>query len=458
MVVRTARLLAALLGLLAGCAAPALRPDADPGPIPFAPDPRPVTELAPAAAAQEALAPVLPGPPEKVELALGFPDDGTIFSDAAEAYVAGRLDTPFGVPGRVDAVIVIDTSDSTERDSRAGEDEDAVLRRVRGRPRAAEASILAAELASARLLLEDVDPRHTRLAVVSFAGADPDAADAGDASAAPNARTEVPLTRSLEALAAGLERLARRGAAGRTDMAAGLDRAVDELAGRGLSRPDPGALKVVIFFTDGTPTLPYRRTDANEHAVIRAAERAADHGVRVFSFAVGPEALGRPVATVEMARRTGGVFTPVRDPADLLAAVESVRFTNVDELEIRNATLDVGARRIHLGPDGGFDALVPLRSGKNRITIRAVVGDVAAEAERFVHYAPGSARPFVPAELERRRARLAAERQEREVEVEAGRNAAVLEAIDRDRRQLERRAARQLKELSIDVAAPPPEQ
>lgn len=238
-------------------------------------------------------------------------------------------------------------------------------------------------------------------------------------------------------------------------MAAGLDRAVDELIGRGHSRPDPRALKVVVFFTDGAPTLPHRRTEANEQAVIRAAERAAAHRVRVFSFAVGPEALGRPVATVEMARRTGGVFTPVRDPADLLAAVESVRFTYTDELVIRNATLGVGARRIHLGPDGSFDALVPLRSGKNRITIRAVVGDVVAEAERFVHYAPGSARPFVPADLERRRARLRVERQEREVELEAG-NAAVLEAIDRDRRQLERRAARQLKELSIDVAAPPP--
>jgi hypothetical protein len=449
MVVRTVWLLAALLGLLAGCAAPAPGPDADPGPPRFAPDPRPVTEMAPADAAQEALAPVLPGPPQKVDLELGFPDDGTIFSDSAEAYVAGRLDAPFGVPGRVDAVVVIDTSDSTERDSGGGGHEDAVARRVRGRPRAPESSILAAELASARFLLEDVDPRHTRLAVVSFAGGEP-----GEADAVPSARTEVPLTRTLERLGAGLDRLAKRGAAGRTDMAAGLDLAVDELVGLGLSHPDPGALKVVVFFTDGLPTLPYRRTDANEHAVIRAAERAADHGVRVFSFAVGPEALGRPVATVEMARRTGGVFTPVRDPTDLLTAVEAVRFTDVDQLEVRNTTLDVGARRIHLGPDGSFDALVPLRSGKNRIVVRAVVGRFSAEAERFVHYAPGSARPFVPTDLERRRTRLAAESQDREVEVQAGRDA-VLESIERDRRQLERRAARQLKELTIDVAAPP---
>jgi len=426
-----------VLGLLVGCAA------SERG--------GPVTVMEPAYAAKAALAPRVPGPAQEVDLELAFPLDGTIFSETSDAYVAGRLDAPFGVPGRVDAVIVIDTSHSTARSADPGQD-DPVLRRLRGRreTREPEASILQAELDSARLLLGNIDPRATRLGIVHFAGRAPDLWPPGGGR---NAHTEVPLTRARDELAAGLQRIARRGSADYTDMASGLDQAVDELVGRGLSRPDRHALKVVVFFTDGTPTLPHPRPDDNELAVIRAAERAAAHGIRVFSFAVGPEALGRPVATVEMARRTGGVFTPVRHPKDLTVAVESVRFANLDELEIRNLTLGAGARRIHLGRDGTFDALVPLQSGKNRIHIRAVVGNATAEAERFVHYAPGSARPFVPAELELRRAQLLRS-PERELEVHIDPR---LAAIERERHAAERRAARQLKELRIDVASPPPD-
>ena len=428
--------LSLLLGLLLGCAGrpPAYRTTA------------PVVELPPAEAAQAALAPVVPGPPIHADLELAFPEPDTIFSDEPEAYLAGRLDAPWGVPGRVDAVVVIDVSDSTSRN--AGRYENRVRDRVRGLTRSEpDASILRYELASARLLLDDVDPRNIRLGIVSFAGAPDDTLPR-----MPSATTEVTLTRHLPALEAGLQRIARRGSWGRTDMAAGLDRAVDELIGRGRSRPDPGAAKVVVFFTDGTPTLPYpSQPAANELAVIRAAERAAAYGVRVFSFAVGPDALGRPVAAVEMARRTGGVFTPVKRPSDLSEAVKAVRLARVDELTIRNVTVGSGARKVHLGRDGTFDALVPLEPGKNRIFVRAVVGNITAEAERIVHYAPGSARPYVPPDLEQRR--LALVQGGREVEV------GIWQELDAQRREVELKAFEQLKELEIhvgDVAAPPP--
>ncbi|MBW2315542.1 MAG: VWA domain-containing protein [Deltaproteobacteria bacterium] len=424
-------------------------------------DGRAYVEMEPAEAAQHALAPRVPGPPERVDLELAFPENGTIFSDSSDAYLAGQLDAPFGVPGSVDAVVVIDTSRSTSRLS--GGKIDKVVRRVRGDPpdpRASE-TVLDAELASARLLLENVDPRNTRLGIVSFSGEGEGVAPGTLAAA----RTEVTLTRHLDALEAGLQRIDRRGAAGRTHMAAGLDQAVNELIGRGRSRPrDDGATqKVVVFFTDGTPTLPYTKSESNELAVITAAERAAAYGVRVFSFAVGPEALGRPVAAVEMARRTGGVFTPVKNPRDLTAAVKSIRFARFDALEIRNVTLGEGARKIHLGEDGTFDALVPLKPGKNRIFVRAQVGNVTAEAERFVHYAPGSAQPFVPDDLAARRLRLLTG--EKQLEISTGlEQQRLVEVFLRDRHEAEERAARQLKELDVsagatlpDVAAPPPQ-
>ncbi|HKJ23214.1 MAG TPA: hypothetical protein VKB65_00225, partial [Myxococcota bacterium] len=101
--------------------------------------------------------------------------------------------------------------------------------------------------------------------------------------------------------------------------------------------------------------------------------------------------------------------------------------------------------------------LVPLQPGKNRIVVRAQIGNVWGEAERFVHYAPGSARPFVPADLEARRLRLVGADKEVEVDVEPGQERMV-EVFLRDRREAEARAARQLKELhlEVDVAAPPP--
>jgi len=443
-----ALLVLGLVSLLAACGGSRSRAYHDDG--------RSFVEMHPAEAAQAALAPRVPGPPEEVELELAFPEDGTIFSDAAEAYLAGQLDAPFGVPGLVDAVVVIDTSRSTARRS-ASPSVNQKHRRRRGEapdPRDDE-TVLDAEIASARLLLEDVDPRTTRLGIVSFSG-EGEGLPPGALAAA---RTDVTLTRYLPALEAGLRRIQRRGAAGRTHMAAGLDRAVAELTGRGRSRPHPDgeAQKVVVFFTDGTPTLPYDDARANEWAVIIAAERAAAYGVRVFSFAVGPEALGRPVAAVEMARRTGGVFTPVKDPRDLTAAVKSIRFARFDALEIRNLTLGEGAHKIHLGEDGTFDALVPLRLGKNRIFVRAQIGNVTAEAERFVHYAPGAARPFVPGDLEARRLRLVRGEKQLEVDTERGQERQV-EVFLRDRREAEARAARQLKELELelDVAAPPP--
>ena len=57
-------------------------------------------------------------------------------------------------------------------------------------------------------------------------------------------------------------------------------------------------------------------------AVWRAARRARRADTRLHSFATGPDALDGPIATVEMASRTRGYFTPVRHPGDLVDVVE----------------------------------------------------------------------------------------------------------------------------------------
>ena len=74
-------------------------------------------------------------------------------------------------------------------------------------------------------------------------------------------------------------------------------------ASRALSEPDASSEKVVLFFTDGRPTLPYDQVFEAENvkAVLRAADRSARANIKIHSFAIGPEALEGPVATVEMA-------------------------------------------------------------------------------------------------------------------------------------------------------------
>ena len=96
----------------------------------------------------------------------------------------------------------------------------------------------------------------------------------------------------------------------------------------------------MLFLTDGVPTLPYgpQFEAENVRAVLRAAGRSQYSNIRIHSFAIGPEALDGPIATVEMARRTGGYFTPVRHPGMLSEAVETVDFANLHEVVLKNDT------------------------------------------------------------------------------------------------------------------------
>jgi len=420
------------------------------------PAPRPAAE--PATPTRAFLPPVTSRPPPEVELEIEFPPEGGVVAEGGMAYVAGRTRSPFGSLGRIDAVLVIDASGSTAQPSGTDVDGDGTTAQLHvGGARDAGDSVLAAEVAAARGLLDSMDARRARIAVVGFSGYGyPDRNRDGRSHRAlsrSSAWTETPLTRERVALGAALDRLLARGADGMTDMAGALDRAVAALTGgpEAGAAPDPAAERVVVFLTDGTPTLPEPARPAdNERAVVRAAERARAAGVRVHTFAIGPAALERPVAAVAMARATGGVFTPVRDPAHLAIAMQAVRVADYESLEIRNLTTGDGPERLRVGGDGTWDALVPLAAGRNRLQVRAAVAGASVVRQRTVHYAPGRAEPFVPPDLADRRTRL----QDRDLRVsgEGDIEARVLEALERDRRAVERAVRRPMKELELEVA------
>jgi hypothetical protein len=415
--------------------------------------------------------------PRSLRLEIEQPAADAVVGDAAGVFVAGRALSLREERHRFDIIIAIDTSISTSQPTGVDVDGDGFLGMphpgaIRGpadlRSTDPGDSILAAEVAAAGKLLDGLDPRSTRVGLVTFAG-EPVGVGfgvTGGTRVRRAARTEEPLTSDYKRLHRALAAVRERGARGMTHMAAGIDQAGVELLGLAgsLSRPDPDSEKVVLFFTDGEPTLPFLGSESeNVREVLQSAQRARRAGVRIHSFAIGPEALAGPISTVEMASITDGLFTPVRDPGHLVRFIEGVSFANIAEVKVRNITSGEEAFQTRVHADGSWDALVPLGAGENHLEVRVRASDGAEATRRVtVHHAPGAASPFVPAELvpkhnELLEARLGALRRDR---LEADRRRAeemrrelVLE-IERERAAALERAARQRKELNLEVEQP----
>ena len=397
-----------------------------------------------------------------------YPDDGAVVGEAAGAFVAGRALAVLGDFQRFDVLLVLDTSGSTSEMTGADINGNGIVGRggLRGlfNPTDSGDSILAAEVAAARQMLRGLDARSTRVGLVTFAGDPPGQGGLFSRGPRKAALTEEPLTFDYARIDRALDDVLERGPDGMTNMAEGLDLAWVELTGLkgGLSEPDRESEKVILFFTDGQPTLPYEpffEAD-NVKAVLRAADRAKRMNVRIHSFAIGPEALDGPVAAVEMASRTGGYFTPVRHPADLVRVIENVSFANIDQVVIENLTTGAPASELLTNADGTFSALVPVKEGHNRIRVVARTGDGSeASTEITLDYAPGVDTILLPRELMGQRNRLL---EQRLVELKRGRIATEQERVDaarkelrleieRERSEAQERAAQQRKELDIEV-------
>ena len=400
------------------------------------------------------------------------PNDGAIVGDAAGAFIAGRALAVLGDFQRFDVLLVLDTSGSTSEMTGADINGNGIVGQggLRGLFRTTDAgdSILAAEVAAARQMLKGLDPRSTRVGLVTFAGDPPGQGGLFSRGPRKAALTEEPLTSDYARIDRALDDVLERGPNGMTNMAEGLDLAWVELTGLkgGLSEPDRDSEKVILFFTDGQPTLPYEpffEAD-NVKAVLRAADRAKRMKVKIHSFAIGPEALDGPVAAVEMASRTGGNFTPVRHPADLVEVIENVSFANIDEVKIENLTTGSPASGLFTNADGTFSALVPLEAGFNRIRVAVRANDgLEATAEITLKYAPGVESVILPRELMGQRNRLL---EQRLVELKRGRIAAeqeqadvarkeLLLEIERERSKAQQRAEQQRKELDLEVEPTP---
>ncbi len=242
-------------------------------------------------------------------------------------------------------------------------------------------TILAAQVQAAHALLESLDPDRVRVGVVSFSGdVDPVTArrrriDQEDA------RLEVPLVADYAVVSRALGAVLARGTNGATNYAAGIRIGIRELAGLSgaESRPREGVRRVILFLSDGAPTLPVGRGDeideGDKEAAIRAAELAHKAGISINAYALGPQALKYPKVMTEMARVALGTYTPVQKPGQIVTLLQGITFANVEDVVFTNLTTGDFSTDVRLGPDGGFTGYVPVADGKNRVRVTALATD-----------------------------------------------------------------------------------
>ena len=366
-----------------------------------------------------------------------------------------------GFSGRDDVVVVLDFSTSTNE--HAGVDVNGDGRRDEGWK--GPDSIYRAQLAAVRNLLACLEQmphnaagKRIHVGIVTYSGDEglrrlPEDAKrrASDAEilrlATRDADVPVALTGDYAEVRRALDRLERIEPSGMSDTAAGVGRALIELQGiaesGARSAARAGARKTILLLTDGKPSLPFDRKQANA-AASWAGRMAAQAGIAVNAFAIGYDAVARKdnASLERMARRSGGRYVALEKPGDVMTALEATSLSAVERVELANRTAGRGSRVVATGIDGSFYGEVPLLEGENQIELAAVLSDGTrgVQSLRVVYQ---RARPVRELELE-----LARIRRENEKLVERVRKKLALEAATA--------RSRQRKSLDVEVEAPTP--
>jgi hypothetical protein len=385
-----------------------------------------------------------------------------------QARITGSALANAADPQTFDVMIVLDVSYSTRAASGGDVDGDGVVgvdpiaEGLGGmfpadvRSTDPDDSILAAQVRAARKLLEGLDPGRVRVGVITFSGEVDPATGERLSETQQDAELEMPLTGDYGAVRAALDGVLARGPHGATNFGAGILLAVSELSGLSgaRSQPRPGAKRVVLFLTDGLPTFPIGKgtvvDPGDEEFALQAADLAHTAGISINSYALGPEALKYNRATTELARRTGGVYTPVQRPDDVIALLAGTTFSNVEDVVLTNLTTGEFSSDVRLAPDGSFTGYVPVREGRNRVRIVALASDgTRGQVELELEFALSKlGSRDTPAELERIR------RQNRELEIK--RRSAEIEAFRaQQRRSVEIHVAGEGKDAGAETAPPP---
>ena len=252
-------------------------------------------------------------------------------------------------------------------------------------------TVLAAEIAGARQLIEHLDPKRTRVGIVIFSG---------------GARVIAPLGK----LSRRDRRRTRRARVGR-------DSIRDDEHRRRPARGDPRRSRRRAAPGRGAPSLAdpalrwnsrWTRSRSSRTRQRSSTPRleAAEMGVRIHTFAIGARSWTGTDVYARISSRSGGHFVAIQKPADIALRLSRLNLTRLAEVVVANATTGEPGRATRLFPDGSFDGVVGLVPGENRITVAAQgPGGARQFAERVVVFERRE--PRDAAEVEAAREKLA---------------------------------------------------
>jgi hypothetical protein len=395
-------------------------------------------------------------PVDRVEVSIHSPGPGAVIQGAVhQAEIVGAASAEPGDPRGFDVMLVIDVSESTraacgtdvDRDGSIGVNPAFELLPPGAYPPGVHSTdpqdtVLHAEILAARALVSSLDASRVRVGVLSFAGEVDPTTGRRKRMDQRDAWLEVPLTFDYAQVDRALTAVLARGANGATNYAAGLRLAITELAGLpgAVSTPRSNARRVVLFLTDGMPTLPIGKGNVSDpgdvEAAVRAAQLAHKAGITINTYAMGTKALQYPKAATEMSRATLGTYTPVQRPGDIVALLQGVTFADVEDVVLMNLTTDDLSTDVRLSPDGSFNGFVPVAEGVNRIRVSALASDGSEGSVEF--------------DLDFRIGGLS--EREKELELERMRSLSRELLLRRERDSVERFREQQRKELELRSA------
>jgi len=225
-------------------------------------------------------------------------------------------------------------------------------------------SILAAEVVASRRLLTQLNSQSTRVGVITFAK---------------DARLVQPLTNDFEQVRRVLDEVYWAGPNGGTNMVEAIRLGISELLGLGQSAKRQDAIKTQFFLTDGLPSLPTGDgrgvAEADVQLTVNAARLAGRAGIKIHVLGLGEEVVNFPWAVQGIAKESGGTYTPLSRPADVLAIMDQISVVGVDFVQIINQTSGQKAANLRLAADGFFAAALPVVEGKNQIDVLARASD-----------------------------------------------------------------------------------
>ncbi|MSP39100.1 MAG: VWA domain-containing protein [Deltaproteobacteria bacterium] len=221
-------------------------------------------------------------------------------------------------------------------------------------------SIFGAEIIASKRLLAQLNAQSTRVGIITFAK---------------EARLVQTLTQDFDQVRRVLDQVYWAGPNGGTNMVDGIRLGIRELMGLGQSSKRQDAIKAQLLMTDGLPSLPTGDgnsvSETDVQLTINSARLAGKAGIKIHVFGLGDEVLSFPWAVHGIAKESGGTFTPLARPADVLAVMDQVSVVGVDFVQVTNQTSGQKATQLRLAADGFFSSAVPVVEGKNQIDVVA---------------------------------------------------------------------------------------